>query len=279
MDIKEKATVYYPHDEMTTLLLPVTLGCSYNKCAFCSMYKDTEYKRVATTEIKAQLMNGYLYTEKIFLTGADPLSIGFDKLLEILELIKKYLPYCARVACYASIRGILKYSVEELSILHNMGLRLLYIGFETGRDDILKLINKPHTVEDAINAAKNLNKAKLIFNTIIMYGIAGKGQSVHNAIATASMINQFETNSIITMNLIVFEGTKLNDMVKNGDFIPPNRNERLVEIKALLKKIEPEKPTIFDTTHPTNIVKIKGSLPQEKERLLRFMDKQTIRNN
>jgi radical SAM superfamily enzyme YgiQ (UPF0313 family) len=269
MDINKDDTVHYPHDEMTTLLLPVTLGCSYNKCKFCSMYKDAEHKRISIDEIKAQLINGYLYTEKIFLTGADPLSIGFDAVVQILDLIKLYLPYCGRVACYASIRGILTYSVEELSVLHDKGLRLLYIGFETGRDDILRLMNKPHKVEDAINAGKNLNKANLMFNSIIMYGIAGKGESVENAIATAKMINQFHVNSIITMNLIVFEGTELSNMVKKGEFIPPDKNERLLEVKTLLENLNPKKETIFDTTHPTNIIKIKGNLPQDKEKLIR----------
>ncbi len=263
-----KATVHYPHDEMTTSLLPVTLGCAYNKCAFCSMYKDVEYKIVPIREIEAQLINAYLYTEKIFLTGADPLTIGFDKMMEILDLIKKYLPYCARVASYASIRSLLNYSEKELSILHNKGLRLLYIGFETGRDDILKLMNKAHTVEDAIIVAKRLNRANLMFNSIIMYGIAGKNESKSNAIATSKMINQFNTNSIITMNLIPFEGTKLNDMVKNGEFIPSNGNERLLEIKTLLENLEPKRPTIFDTTHPTNIIKIKGVLIKDTNKLL-----------
>lgn len=271
LDSNNNDTVHYPHDEMTTLLLPVTLGCAYNKCYFCSMYKDVEYKRVSTNEMETHLMNGYLYTEKIFLTGADPLTIGFDGMLEILGLIKKYLPYCARVACYASIRSLLKYSEEELSILHNEGLRLLYIGFETGRDDILELMNKPHTVRDAIIVAKKLNRANLMFNSIIMYGIAGEGESVNNAISTAKMINQFDVNSIITMNLIIFEGTKLDNLVKNGDFTPPNRSERLLEIKTLLEYLEVEKPTIFDTTHPTNIIKIKGTLPQDKEILMKYI--------
>lgn len=271
LDSNNNDTVHYPHDEMTTLLLPVTLGCAYNKCYFCSMYKDVEYKKVSTNEMETHLMNGYLYTEKIFLTGADPLTIGFDGMLEILGLIKKYLPYCARVACYASIRSLLKYSEEELFILHNEGLRLLYIGFETGRDDILELMNKPHTVRDAIIVAKKLNRANLMFNSIIMYGIAGEGESVNNAISTAKMINQFDVNSIITMNLIIFEGTKLDNLVKNGDFTPPNRSERLLEIKTLLEYLEVEKPTIFDTTHPTNIIKIKGTLPQDKEILMKYI--------
>lgn len=266
-------TVHYPHDEMTTFLLPVTTGCSYNKCSFCSMYKDDEYSEVSLAEMKIQLMNGYKYTEKIFLTGADPMAIGFTKMKKVLELISEYLPYCARVASYGAIKSIAKYTVEELTILRELGLMLLYIGFETGRDDILELMNKGHSVEDAILQAKKLNKAQLPFNTIIMYGIAGKGESEKNAKATAEMINQFKTNKIITMNLIVFDETNLKDMVEKEVYIPSSRAERLSEIKILLENLNPKEETIFDTTHPTNIIKIKGKLPKERDRLIREVSK------
>ena len=270
----ENNTVYYPQDEMTTFLLPVTLGCSYNKCAFCSMYKGDKYGEVPFSDMEMQLLNAYTYTEKVFLTGADPISIGFDKMKRLLDMIHQYLPYCACVASYASIKNISKYSVEELSVLHDAGLRMLYIGFETGRDDILKLMNKGHTVNEAIKQAKKLNEAKLQFNSIIMYGIAGEGESIDNAVATAEMINQFITNRVITMNLTVFDGTELKNMVKRGDFVPPSRSERLVEVRTLLENLEPKKATVFDTTHPTNIVKIKGSLPQDRERLINEVTRQ-----
>ncbi|MBP1925088.1 radical SAM superfamily enzyme YgiQ (UPF0313 family) [Sedimentibacter acidaminivorans] len=261
-------TVYYPQDEMTTVLLPVTSGCSYNKCVFCAMYKDIKYSEVQFSDIEAELLNISIYTEKVFLIGADPISIGFDNMKRLLDKIHQYLPYCACVSSYASIKYISKYSVEELSILHDAGLRLLYIGFETGRDDILKLMNKGHTVNEAIKQAKKLNEAKIPFNSIVMYGIAGKGESVDNAVATAKMINQFITNGVITMNLKVANQTELNNMVIRGDFILPDGNERLVEIRTLLENLEPKKQMIFDTTHPTNIIKIKGTLQQDKERLI-----------
>lgn len=261
--------VHYPQDEMTIMLIPVTIGCSYNKCEFCSMYKDNKYSEVPLSEIEMHLINGYKYTEKIFLTGADPMTIGFERMKELLDLIAEHLPYCARVASYASIKSIAKYSVEELSILHDSGLRLLYIGFETGRDDILTLMNKGHTVRDAVTQAKKLNSAKLSFNTIIMYGIAGKGQAIENATATAKMINQFETAKVITMNLIVYGASKLSDRVGNGMFIPASKEERLTEIRTLLENLDPKKETIFDTTHPTNIIGVKGKLPEERRRLIR----------
>ncbi len=261
-------TIYYPQDEMTTVLLPVTYGCAYNKCAFCSMYKDYEYGEVQFLDIEMHLINCYAYTEKVFLTGADPLTIGFEKMKHLLELIHTHLPYCACVASYASIKSIRVYSAHELSILHDLGLRLLYIGFETGRDDILRLMNKGHTVKQAIEQAQKLNEAKLSFNTIVMYGIAGKGESIDNGVATAKMINSFKTNKVITMNLNIFDGTELNEMVKRGNFILAHANERLVEIRTLLENLKSRQPMLFDTTHPTNIIMIKGILPQDKERLI-----------
>ncbi|MDD2371154.1 MAG: radical SAM protein [Firmicutes bacterium] len=268
MNINENTTIYYPQDEMNTFLLPVTTGCSYNKCAFCSMYKDEEYFEIALSQIKINLVSVDKNIERVFLTGADPMAIGFDKMMKILVLINRYLPYCACVASYASIKNIARYSLDELKTLHDAGLRLLYIGFETGSDDILKKMKKSHDVEEGIKQAKKLNEANLQFNTIIMYGIGGKGKYEENAIATANMINQFKTRKVITMNLIVFDETELMKMVKRGEFIPADQMERLLEIRVLLENIVPVNELIFDTTHPTNIIKIKGTLPKDKEMLL-----------
>ncbi|CBH20183.1 putative Radical SAM domain protein [Acetoanaerobium sticklandii] len=266
------ARIHYPLDEMTNMLIPVTIGCSYNKCAFCNMYKGEKFAHVSLTDIKAQLMNGYKYTEKVFLVGAEPLSIGYEKMKELLELIHEYLPYCALVSSYASIKNISMYTVEQLSILHDMGLRQLYIGFESGLEEALILMKKGHTVNEAIEQAQKLNKAGLLFNSIIMYGIAGKGKSVENALATAKMLSQFKSHKIITMNLQIFDDTDLAQMVSSGNFIPADRNERLLEIKTLLEKFNPIEKTVFDTTHPTNIVKLLGTLPDDKAKLLAKLD-------
>ena len=261
-------TIYYPQDEMHSVLLPVMSGCSWNRCAFCSMYKDVKYVEVPFHDIEMELKHGYTYTEKVFLTGADPLSIGFEKMRRILKTIRQYLPYCGRVGSYASIKNISRYSVEELSILHDLGLRMLYIGFETGRDDVLEMMHKGHTVKKAIEEAKKLNEARLPFNTVIMYGIAGEGESVKNAEATADMVNRFQTDRIITMSLLVFFGTELEGMVKRKEFTPPDSKERLLEIRTLLEGLDPKGQTCFDTTHPSNIIKISGTLPRDKERLI-----------
>lgn len=269
----KEETLYYPQDEMHTCLLPVTSGCSWNRCAFCSMYKNVNYRQISFSDIETELRSGNLYTEKVFLTGADPMSIGFDRMKRLLEMIRRYLPYCHRVGTYASVKNIAGYSVEELSVLHDAGLRMLYIGFETGRDDVLKLMDKGHTVREAVEQAQKLNEAKIPFCTVIMYGIAGAGQSVDNAVATAGMINRFATQKVITMSLIIFNNTKLNHMVKRGEFVPSGGRERMIEIRTLLENLEPEKPTVFDTTHPSNIIKISGTLPWDRQKLIKDIER------
>ena len=262
-------TIYYPQSEIHTPLIPVASGCPHNKCKFCSMFKEQTYEELDIDDVEYELKNLQEYTEKIFITGADPMAIGFTKMMQVLKKVKKYAPYCACVAAYASVRSIAAYSVEELKELHDEGLRLLYIGFESGWDYALNLMGKGHTVEMAIEQGKKLNQANIMLNAIVMYGIAGKGKSVENAIKTAEMLNQFDSYKIVTMNLTVFEMTELAKMEKNGAFVQADTNEKILEIKTLLEHLEVKKSTIFDTTHTTNILKIEGRLPEEKERLIK----------
>lgn len=264
-----KENVYFPRDEIRTSLLPVTIGCEHNKCAFCTLYQDESYRIVPLVEVEMQLKNMDLYTERIFITGGDPLSIGFDKMKKVLDLIAKHLPYCACVASYASVNSIKEYSAEELSLLHHGGLRLLYVGFESGDDDALHMMNKGYTREEAVAQGKKLNQAQLSFNTLIVIGIGGKGRSLENALATAKMINQFETNKVYTMNLTVFHGTDLEKMIKKGEFETASGKERLIETMTLLRNLEKTTRTLFDTTHPANVISLKGYLPDEKDRLMK----------
>lgn len=266
--MSDSRNTFYPQSEITTVLVPVTRGCSYNRCAFCSMYKDEEYEEVPLREIEFELMNGDTYTERVFLTGADPLSIGYEKMIRILKMIQKYYPYCGCVAVYAAVRTVNRYTVDELKELHAAGLRLLYIGFESGSDKVLQMIHKGHTVKTAVEVGKKLNEAKVPFHAIVMYGIAGKGNGEENAKETAEMLNQFDARKIITMNLTIFDSTEIAQMEKEGRFVQAGLREKLSELRVLLENLDVKKATEFDTTHATNIIKLFGTLPQDKEKLL-----------
>lgn len=266
-------SIYYPPEEMHSFFLPVSRGCSYNGCSFCAMYKDNSYSQVDLDSIRLELMNGSGYEERVFLTGADPLSIGYDKMVRILFLIREYLPYCKSVAAYASVSNIRSYSLEELASLHRKGLNLLYIGFESGWDQVLNYMNKDHSLEEAIEEGRKLNKAGIAFNTIIMLGLAGKGRGKENGLRTAQMINSFSSRKIISMNLKVFHGTRLSQLVAEGDYKTADQEERLEELRVLLENIRPRKDLVFDTSHTTNFIKIKGVLPRERQRLVGLLDK------
>lgn len=270
--MSEMQSVYYPQSEIHTTLIPVTTGCPYNRCAFCSMYKADTYGEVPLLEMEHELMNGEGYTERVFLTGADPLSVGFEKMIRILNLVRKYFPYCGCVASYASVRSLQKYSVHELKQLHDAGLRLLYVGFETGSDETLKLMKKGHTAAAAVRQGQKLNEAKLPFCAIVMYGIAGEGKGEENARITAKLLNQFVPAKIITMNLTVFALTELAEMVKEGRFTEATTREKLQELKTLITELHMKKPVEIDTTHTTNLIKMTGRLPEDAEKLLDQID-------
>lgn len=267
--MKEKIIIHYPQDERDSFLLPVTQGCSYNQCLFCTMYRDQVYEEVSFSQIEQHLKNADPYTEKVFLTGADPLAIGFEKMEALLAKIRQFLPICARVSSYSSVKNLSAYTLEQLAFLHDGGLRQLYIGFETGRDDLLRQMRKPHTLKEAIVQAQKLNRAHLPFNAILLLGLGGHAEGEKSGLATAAMMNQMEADRLITMKLTLFQGSKLAEMAEKGTLVPADHQEILREMEVLLEGLEPQRTMIFDTTHPTNVVKIKGVLPREQRALLK----------
>ena len=261
-------TIYFPPTEARNVLVPVTSGCPHNMCTFCTMYKETAYKPVALTDIEYELKNVDPQSDKVFLVGADPLCVGYDRMISILNLIHKYLPHCARITAYCSVRTVAEYTLEQLKDLCDRGITALYIGFESGDDEVLKQCKKGHTVAMATEQAEKLHEAGILFSTVVMYGLAGKGKGVQNAIKTAEMVSKFKPYKIVTMNLTVFEGSEIADMIRKGEFVEADGAEKRLEIRTLLEHLDMKQPTMFDTRHATNPIKLVGTLPRDKEMLL-----------
>lgn len=253
--------IYYPPFERHSLLLQVTCGCSYNQCAFCNMYKTVDFEVIPLKQIIADLKDasGYNpYTERVFLVGGEPLCLPFEQMKEILTQIKKYLPYCACVSMYASIKNLRDKTVEQLKELHRLGLGFLYIGLESGSDRILKQMKKGHTAAEAVEQLKKLNEAQIPFNSILIYGLGGTGGAKENAVESAKMLNQVRSANIIMMNLTVFPDTELEKWCKDGSFVQASGRERIEELAYLLEALELTTPTGFSTSHVTNPVMITG---------------------
>lgn len=263
--------IYYPPFERHSLLLQVTSGCSYNRCAFCNMYKTVDFEVIPLRQVIADLRDaaGYNpYTERVFLIGGEPLCLPFEQIREILIQIKKYLPYCACVSMYASIKNLRDKSVEQLQELHRLGLGFLYIGLESGSDHILALMKKGHTAAEAVQQLQKLNQAQIPFNSILIYGLGGTGTARENAQASARMLNQVRSANIIMMNLTVFPETELEKWCRDGSFVQATGRERIEELAYLLEALELSTPTGFSTSHVTNPVMVTGTLPYDKEKML-----------
>lgn len=263
--------IYYPPFERHSLLLQVTCGCSYNQCAFCNMYKTVDFEVIPMKQIIADLRDaaGYNpYTERVFLVGGEPLCLPFEQMRQILQEIRHYLPYCACISMYASIKNLRDKTVEQLRELHRLGLGFLYIGLESGSDRILERMKKGHTSAEAVEQLKKLNEAQIPFNSILIYGLGGTGTAKENAQASARMLNQVRSANIIMMNLTVFPDTELEKWCKDGSFLQASGRERIEELAYLLEALELDSPTGFSTSHVTNPVMVTGTLPYDKQKML-----------
>ncbi len=274
--MKYDEVIYRPPSEAYTLLLQVTSGCSHNKCSYCSMYKDVNFKMESLEQIEKDLIEAkktHKNTEKIYLLNGDPFSLSADRLKSIAKLINKHLPNCETISMYTSISNIKDKTMEELKELKALGISDLYIGVETGFDESLEYINKGNTSKEAIEQLKRLNEADIDFISIIMYGIAGKGKGIDNALATAKLLNSVKSKAIALMNLTLIPGTDLYEEALKGNFIEASEKEKLIEEKALIENLNLKNKTLFSSIHMSNIESLNGFLPRDKEYFINKLDK------
>lgn len=266
--MKYDEVIYRPPSEAYTLLLQVTSGCSHNKCTYCNMYKDLQFKTESLEQIEKDLIEAKIShknTKKIYLLNGDPFSLNSNKLKSIARLIHKHLPSCETISMYSSIKSIENKSIEELKELKVLGINDLYIGIETGRDESLKYINKGNTSREAVEQLQKLNQASIDFISIIMYGVAGKDKGIENALATAELLNSVRSKAIALMNLTLIPDTDLYQEAIQGNFIEASEQEKLIEVKTLIENLDLKDETLFSSIHMSNIESLNGILPRDKE--------------
>ena len=267
-------TTYRPPPEADTPLLQVTVGCAHNRCTFCDMYRDVIFRRIPMDQIEADLkeLRGiFPKSERIFLVNGDAFVLKTSALKEITEKINRIFSKCRTISMYASIRDIKAKSDHELIELRNLGINDLYVGVESGWDEVLEHINKGHSVAEATQQLDRLNRAGINHIANLMLGVAGIGNGLENAHLTAEFLNQTRPSLIWVGTLAVFEGTELHTEMAQGTFIPATELEILEEEKALINAIELDNVRFYGV-HPTNTVRISGRLPQDKQRMIATID-------
>jgi len=263
--------LYRPPSEGNSLIVQATLGCSHNKCSFCNMYKSKKFTIKPLEDIKNDInyfRQIYVHVERIFLADGDALIIPTEDLKEILSYIKKVFTECSRVTLYGSPKSILLKTPQELIHLKDLGLSMIYMGVESGDDEVLNDINKGVSSEDLIKAAKKVKDANILLSVTVIAGIGGAEKSKNHAIKTGEIISSMTPDYLGVLTLMVEEGTALYDKILNKEFELLNDKEILNEIKILIEHIDVKKPVVFRCNHASNYITLRGSLPKDKEKLL-----------
>ena len=277
--MKTEGTLYRPPVEANTFLLQVTAGCTHNACRFCNMYKDKNFHLIDEDILIENLQEEKKIRDiygrphrRMFLADGDVFSLSADKLEEKINLIRKYHPDVETFAMYAAIRNLKHKTDEELLRLKELGVNDLYIGYESGLDDVLASMNKGHTIEDAVTQAERLNKVGISHNALIILGLAGKGRGEESGRATADLINKIKPKMTRLATLSIFENTELYKDIEEGKFVVPGETEILTEEKTIIENIELPDMHLW-ACHITNSVRLEGYISRDKEWMVSKLNK------
>ena len=268
--MRYEGSLYRPPSEAYSLIVQATIGCSHNKCTFCSMYKDKKFRIRDTEEIIEDFRIGrerYRFVKRIFIADGDALTIKTPELKKILTFIKENFPECERVGIYGSPNAILSKSVEELKELKSLGLGIVYLGVESGSEKILQMINKGVSRDEMVEAGKRIVESGINLSITLISGIGGKDYSLEHARESAKIINEINPHYVGLLTLIVEEGTPLYEDIQNGKFQLLSPREVLLETREMVKDLEVDN-CIFRSNHASNYVSLRGTLPQDKDMIL-----------
>ena len=273
-------TIWRPPYEAASILLEVTAGCTHHKCKFCTLYNDLPFKfRMSPLEdIESDLREVKRATkgwnsgriDRVFLTGANPFVLSYDKLTAIAELIHKYLPSVKSIGSFARITDVTPKTDEELAKLRAMGYDGLTIGIETGDDEALRFMNKGYTSADIIEQCQRLDAAGIHYSFFYLVSISGAGRGEIGAKLTAELCNQIHPTLIGANMLTIYPDSELFAEIQRGNWQEEGEVEKYKEVRTLIENLQI--PTIFAAMGASNAYQFHGQLPKDKNKLLAFLD-------
>lgn len=262
--------------ERASYMLPVAVGCAYNKCKFCMLFKHLKYRELPMEQIEQELlrvkeMGGNPH--RIFLGDGNAFGLSTGTLLKISGLINKYFDGTHVINMDATVTNIAQKSDAELKKLKDAGVNCLYLGIESGLDDVLKLMKKDHSIDEAYGQINRLHNFGLNYAAHIMTGVAGRGRGIENAEKTAEFLNRTRPESITNFSMFVHKDAPVFKEIDAGNFEPADELECLREERRLIELLDID-GVLFDGFHDFIEVRIKGTLPRDREKMLAKLDKE-----
>lgn len=286
-------TVWRPPYEAASLLLEATAGCTHHKCKFCTLYHDLPFSfRMSPLEdIESDLREAQLLgadpmamlsarlqglprpeaVRRVFLTGANPFVLQYERLMRITELVGQYLPSVKTIGCFARITDVTLKSDEELAALRRAGYDGLTIGAETGDDRALAFMRKGYTAADILTQCRRLEAAGIHYSFFYLVGVSGAGRGEAGAKATAQLWNQLHPERIGVNMLTIYPDSELYEEIRRGNWQDSGEIEKYREVRALLEGLTI--PVWFAAMGASNAFQFQGTLPQDRPALLEKLDR------
>ena len=268
-----EGTCIRPPPEADSILLQVTLGCSHNQCTFCGTYKD---KRFAIKEDRI-ILGDILYAaqhmpyrHRVFLMDGDALIIPQNKILWILESINKHLPNVHGVGTYANTKSIASKTDEELLHLRENGLDTLYLGVESGDDQVRQAVRKGSSARQCLAMGQRAKANGMRLVVLVLLGISGERWQ-QNARATGGLLTAMNPDHVSALTVIPVPGTPFDDQLRRGEIQLPDEHGFLLELREMLINTELD-DGVFASTHPSNYLSFSARLPEEKQSVLDKID-------
>lgn len=264
--------VFRPPSEAQSLIFQVTNGCSWNKCTFCEMYTAQQKKFqvkpendvLAEIKIAAEL---YPRTQRVFLADGDALVLSTRRLLTILSAIKQHFQNVRRVSAYCLPRNIKNKSADEIAELHAAGLKMLYVGAESGDDTVLKHVNKGETFASTLDALLKIRSTNIVQSVIILNGVGGKQYTKQHAANSALLINEAQPEYLATLVVSFPLGDQRFLSGYNHEFEALSQPGLFHEVYSFIEKLDLDR-TVFRSDHASNYLVLRGTLGRDKAQLL-----------
>jgi radical SAM superfamily enzyme YgiQ (UPF0313 family) len=263
--------IYRPPSEAESLILQVTVGCSYNRCTFCSAYQGKSFRVKSFEEVKEDIDEVSSYGARIprvFLADGDALIIPQKGLVQILQYLKRKLKGLERVGIYANARDILKKEVEELKELKELGVGIIYLGLESGNPEVLKRIKKNATTDLMIRAAKRVKESGIVLSVTVLLGIGGVELSQVHAEDTGKVLSEMDPDFVGALSLIVVPGTPIEKEIRTGKLVLPTPFGLIQELETMITNCRFTR-CFFASNHASNYLPLRIRMPEEKEDALR----------
>lgn len=272
MEIVYDYPLYRPPSEADSMIFQVTLGCSFNKCSFCNMYRTKEYAERPWEEIKAEIdmaAKFYPNTRRVFLADGDALNLPKYRIIQILQYLHCKFPELERVSCYAMPMNLLKKKDDELGEIRAAGLHMLYVGIESGSDIVLRKVTKGATFRTIVQACQKARRHGYVLSCMVILGLGGKTYTKEHIADTARILNETAPDYVGALTLCLEEGVYDEFMTKFAEpFVSLDDIDVLDELDRLVANFNPKRPVMFRANHASNVYSIGGTMPDDRDKIL-----------